>query len=154
MSGPSGPLSSFFPFIMKDDKNDLHQFAYRGTVDLDECLYPDRKNIVIAIEAKVTSHYDLAWHKLAYPCYRFIENPRPFLSGPTGVIPSPTEIIPVYCMFDNILEQAYVYVFPQVKVRKFRDGLGKLVKCVVLNEPGQLRPSEIYKVDVKPILEG
>lgn len=135
MSGPSGPVAATFPFYMSDIKGRKKEFMYQGSDDLDECLYPTGANVAIPIEAKVTAHYDTSWHKLGFPCHRFFKRS---ISLRTRILP---KVIPVYCMFDDVLRKAYIYVFPAIDAAKASHGM-------VLNDRRQLTPKEVYKVDI------
>lgn len=76
LSGPSGPMMSRFPFWMKGSQTGkLVPFVHEGNADMDECIYAKDSNTVIPIEAKLKHIPDLSWHKLAFPCYRFIKQP-------------------------------------------------------------------------------
>jgi len=82
VTGPSGPMMSRFPFWMKrngvrhKNSRQLIPFIYEGVVDLDESLYPQDTNLVLPIEAKLQHFHDLSWHKLAFPCFRYIHQPH------------------------------------------------------------------------------
>lgn len=152
-SGPSGPRPSTFRFFMMDKRNKkLVQVLYQGIDDLDECLYLNCKGatVVIPIEAKVTSHHDLAWHKLAFPCYRFIDNASSFGLKPNNW-PITPRIIPVYCMYNEILQRAYLYVFPEIKILK-RNQIHRVEKGLILNDRNQLKPKRIYMVNIPKVL--
>lgn len=85
VSGPSGPMMSRFPFWMKSSEtSNLAPFVHEGNADMDECLYVKDSNAVIPIEAKLKHIPDLSWHKLAFPCYRFISQP----SNPVEWLPA------------------------------------------------------------------
>lgn len=147
--GPSGHIASEFPFWMKDvKKRKLVRFTFRGTSDLDECLYPRNSDIVIPIEAKVDDgvHNDLGWHKLAFPCYRFIDNTKPLV--PDATSPKDLKIVPVYCIFDPWGKMAYIYVFPKIKVheQKYYD---YTERGLVLNDQKQFMPRKVFAVDMK-----
>jgi hypothetical protein len=150
-SGPSGLAPAFFPFYMKDKKrNTLARFVFHGNDDLDECLYPQGSNIVIPIEAKLSLEDGLGWHKLAFPCYRFINksisSTRPSMNP--VLEKKDLRIVPMYCAFDPQEERAYIYVFPRIKVHKLPYD-GNLEHGLVLNEQQQFTPHRVFIVDIK-----
>lgn len=165
-SGPSGILPSKFPFWMikrkRSGKKAIAGFVYDGVVDLDECIYPkDRSGIVIPIEAKINHIPDIGWHKLAFPSYRFVEQKgnnsfqyrTECRSGVDPDSPDSTmhekRIIPVYCAADPFLKSAFVYVFRELKARKGPLGHGPNgASGFVINDPLQLTPKSVYKVDL------
>jgi hypothetical protein len=107
---------------------------------------------LIPIEAKVTRHHDIAWHKLAFPCYRFIDNGFSFRLGQDRRWPIQPRIVPVYCMYDEILRQAYLFVFPEIRIAKVDNKLQKQEKGLMLNDMNQLRPIRIYTVNLRKVL--
>lgn len=144
-TGPSGHISCTFPFWMRDSRRKkLVEFHFEGISDLDECLYPRNTNVVMPIEAKIDesgTNCDLGWHKLAFPCYRFINNP--FISKGRDL-----RIFPLYCVYVPLTKRVEICVFPQVKIHK--DRLGGFVKRgLVLNEEKQFSPSKIFTVDLR-----
>lgn len=150
--GPSGALSSFFPFYMKNVKGRLARFVYEGTCDLDECLYPMGKDVIIPIEAKISPRHDLAWSKLAFPCYRFIDNPGSGTfhagSGPKPANSKRTTIMPVYCLYDGDFQEAYLYAFRKIKVKTFKNDIGFKERGLVLNASKQLIPKSIFRANM------
>lgn len=166
-SGASGHVVSSFPFWMKNTRGKLFRFVHDGVVDLDECIYPRNTGVVMPVEAKIESdHRDMSWHKLAFPCYRFIDNSlafRTFRTGSSGnSLPSHgrnqrTKIIPIFCLFQPSIKAAYVYVFPQIKILEMKDNnyykQGCIEYGVVLNDEKQLTPKLIFQVDMKRIMQ-
>jgi hypothetical protein len=164
--GPSGQLSSSFPFWMmkgfsRKNNRRLERFMFEGTNDLDECLFPRSTDVIVPIEAKIDDgvHFDLGWHKLAFPCYRFIDNsrPRPFLrdvaggrriSGPSGT--NKMKIIPVYCLFVPWGKRTYIYVFPTIEIHKERYGYRNydVEYGLVLNDVKQFTPRIVLSVEM------
>jgi len=159
-SGPSGAIRSSFPFWMKDiRRNKLVRFIFDGMADLDECLYVKHLDVVIPIEVKIDyDHEDLGWHKLAFPCYRFIDNSRAFADyrqgSSQGTCPSfvkRTSIFPMYCAYSPPTQSALIYVFPEVKASCFSTDYGKkfVEKGIILNNPKHLEPERVFEVDMK-----
>lgn len=165
VAGPSGPITTRFPFWMKSKTGRLVPFVHDGTADLDECLYPRGANTIIPIEAKLQHITDLSWHKLAFPCYRFINQPSDChlqLKGepvesqwtfPPAVVVAQRRknIIPVYCAYRANTREALIYVFPPVQTynKKLSRAAGRVrVNGVVLNESRQMFPEKIFKVDL------
>jgi hypothetical protein len=166
VTGPSGPIISRFPFWMKKNgvnsgvSHRLVPFVYEGVVDLDECLYPRDTNIIIPIEAKLQPHPDLAWHKLAFPCYRFIDQPRFEAEDENSSLPRipalrsdkcTNQIVPVYCAYHTGTRQAIIHVFPKVLVYS-----GKLrvlsstekMRGLIINEKKQMVPAQTFSADM------
>jgi hypothetical protein len=155
--GPSGHIRSCFPFWMRGvkRKNRLVRFLYDGIVDLDECIYPRDVNTVMLIEAKIRSDQsDLGWHKLAFPCYRFIDNSRAigvFRTGLSEMVPSfanKARIIPLYCEFDPVRKLALIYVFSEIRKHRFLSEFDDFRRGIILNHTQQFRPRLIFKVDM------
>jgi hypothetical protein len=159
MAGPSGTITCRFPFWMKTKRGRLVKFLYEGMTDLDECLYPVRANIVMPIEAKVQDeHNDLSWHKLAFPCYRFIDNSSSmgFRTGSShSAAPyldrrKKVKIMPVYCVFNPILKESYIYVFRGISMTHQPSIIpDRLENGIVLNEKAHFEPAIVFKVDMK-----
>jgi hypothetical protein len=156
INGPSGPVASKFPFWMRrngvNSRNPrkLVPFAYDGVVDLDKCLYPRDTSITIAIEAKATHITDLAWHKLSFPCHRFLEHDSQiFKKGRSSKAGS---IVPVYCAYDHHSREGMIYVFPPIKVHRGArlgsfDGM-EHTSGVILNDTRQMIPELTFKIDL------
>lgn len=151
-AGPSGPIRCDFCFWMRSKRGKLSSFMFDGMSDLDECLYPRGGNVVMPIEAKLTNYPDLAFYKLAFPCYRFIDEGE-FEAGEEGQpvqrpITGPKKIIPVYCCMHGGDSDVYIYVFPQVKVRRQSERHFMPRSGLVLNDKQQLTFSHVFKVNL------
>ena len=149
--GPSGHISSCFPFWMKDARrNKLVRLVYDGVVDLDECLYPKGIDVVLPIEAKIDNgHASLSWHKLAFPAYRFIDNSKAMKTFRTGSsirgIYSKVRIVPVYCLYRPTIKRAYLYVFPEIITKRYRN-YDRPERGIILNQRKQMVPETIFEV--------
>jgi hypothetical protein len=149
--GPSGHISSSFPFWMKDARrNKLVRLVYDGVVDLDECLYPKCRNVVLPIEAKIDDeHHGLSWHKLAFPAYRFIDNSKAMRIFRTGSsirgIYGRVRIVPVYCLYRPTIKRAYLYVFPQIVTNRYLN-YDRPEYGIILNERKKMVPDMIFEV--------
>lgn len=150
--GPSGHISSSFPFWMKDRKGRLVQFVFKGTSDMDECLYPRDTDVVMPMEAKLDDgvHSDLGWHKLAFPCYRFIDNSPFWFFSRSSKVSRSLKIVPLYCLYEPSSKTAYIYVFPRIHIRKQR-WYGGIKQGLVLNDKKQFTPRKVFYVDMKKI---
>jgi hypothetical protein len=149
-AGPSGHTASSFPFWMRDvKKRKLVRFMFRGVSDLDECLYPRNSNVVIPIEAKIDGvHNDLGWHKLAFPCYRFINNTRPLFPDTASAKAKDLKIVPMYCLFERWSKHAYIYVFPKITIHKQRL-YDDFERGIILNDERQFTPRKVFTIDMK-----
>ena len=146
-TGPSGHLSCTFPFWMKGRSKRLVEFSFEGISDLDECLYPRNRNVVIPIEAKIDddgNNCDIGWHKIAFPCYRFIDNSL-FSRG------RELRIVPVYCVYKSSTKKAEILVFPQVRIHTDRS-VGFVRRGLVLNEGKQFSPTMVLTVDMSKVI--
>ena len=146
--GPSGQIKLRFPFWMKSKNAKLRAFNFEGMVDLDACVYPSGTDIVMPIEAKLEHFGDLAWHKLAFPCYRFIKQATA-LSIRTqriGYNQRKIRIVPVYCALNSSLE-AIIYVFSKIKIHKDKDHFEQM-NGIILNDENQLYPKKAFKIDL------
>jgi hypothetical protein len=155
---------SLFPFWMRrngvnsNNSRRLDPFVYRGVTDLDECLYAKDTDLVIPIESKMHHIPDLAWHKLAYPCYRFIGQPR--FDAQSVVADSGTRmtlrqegrrrVVPASCAYHAATRQAMIHVFPEVQLYsgRVRDLSSEKVQGMILNEQRQMAPAQTYTVDM------
>jgi hypothetical protein len=71
--------------MKKSKKSKLVPFVYEGITDMDDCLFAKDSDTIIPIEAKIKHIPDLSWHKLAFPCYRFIRrSSNEMLESPQG----------------------------------------------------------------------
>ena len=161
ITGPSGPTLSCFPFWMKRNgvnavNHSLARFDYNGVVDLDDCLYVRESNLIIPIEAKMQYYQDLAWHKLAFPCYRFIPQPRLDNKVANTVDSrkattcidhcSKSCIMPAYCAYDASVKEAIIHLFPKILTCS-RAGIHNL-KGIVLNDKERMTPTRIFRIDM------
>jgi hypothetical protein len=55
-------------------------------------------------------------------------------------------------MYDEILRQAYLFVFPEIRIAKVDNKLQKQEKGLMLNDMNQLRPIRIYTVNLRKVL--
>jgi len=166
VTGPTGPIMLRFPFWMRrngvnsDSTHRLVPFVHDGVVDLDECLYPKDTNAIIPIEAKLQHFPDLAWHKLTFPCYRFIGQPH-FDSDEEESWRVPrapalrsndckSQIAPVYCTYHAPTRQAILHLFPRVQLYsgKVPSLSTQKVHGVILNEKKQMLPAQTFRVDM------
>jgi hypothetical protein len=115
--------------------------------------------MVLPIEAKLQHFQDLAWHKLAFPCYRFIAQPRLKDGQKSWQKPEPAfmrsekpwrVVSAVYCAYDAKLKCAIVHVFPTVRVHSGRVPALSVEKVngIILNEKSQMIPTHSFKVDM------
>jgi hypothetical protein len=145
--------------VNSENNSRLVPFVHEGVVDLDECLYPTGTNIVLPIEAKLQHFQDLSWHKLAFPCYRFISQPRitngqKSCEGPDFADMrrdrSWRAVAAVYCAYDAKLRCAIIHAFPAVKVHsgKVHALSVEKVNGLILNEKSQMIPAQSFRVDM------
>ena len=149
---------------MKNKNGKLFRFVHDGVVDLDECIYPRNENVVFPVEAKIEcNHTDMSWHKLAFPCYRFIDNSlalRTYRTGSYyGALPryarnNKTKIIPIYCLFNPTVKTAYIYVFPEIRIVQVkRNDYRDVENGVILNDARQFKPTSVFQISMKRIMD-
>lgn len=99
------------------------------------------------IEAKICFKDGLGWHKLAFPCYRFVDNKR-HVPGVTSAKFRDIRIVPLYCVFDSQEVRAYIYVFPRVKVHE-QSYYDDIERGLILNDQKRFTPRKVFTVDMK-----